>query len=494
MQKIFLKDDKTLKRFNHINVFVGEENADELQILIPQEGYNGIDLSNCQIKLTYITPDEIENSFLINEFKQTELYKNYYVYSILIDKYFTYKNGRILLYLTFIDTVNDIDIVLKTDETYLDIKNHHSGSNEPSQAELDIIDQVTLISNSALQNSEQAISLVNWIKEKIENGDFDGEDGYSPTIEEYSTETEYRLIIHNKDSDFESPNLKPDNDYEHLRHLPKVNNVEFTGNKTSQDLGLTSSSEFNGLSEIVNVLSDNLDENYYTKDNVNNIEENLTNSINGLRDNVLTKTNTTPYTPSSIYNPSTKKYVDDNKNDILQNINLYFAKKTDLNTKQDTLTAGAGIVINNNIISADAGIKILVVQELPSVDIDTKAIYFLPKIDSEINNVYDKYMYINSAWELIGNKETASITGVPQTTSSLRKLYSKGQLLLSDNGKIYLCTNVISSGTPPTYTYSWRVYQSVPSTTSADAGKIFRVNAQGQAEWQTVASAESEAY
>lgn len=83
------------------------------------------------------------------------------------------------------------------------------------------------------------------------------------------------------------------------------------------------------------------------------------------------------------------------------------------------------------------------------------------------------------------SKEIASITGVPQTTTQYSKRYAKGQVLFSNNGKIYLCESVTSAGVPPVYTYTWRVYQSVPSSIVQDAGKFLRVNAQGQAEWET---------
>jgi hypothetical protein len=46
--------------------------------------------------------------------------------------------------------------------------------------------------------------------------------------------------------------------------------------------------------------------------------------------------------------------------------------------------------------------SVLVVSELPATNIDTMTIYFLPK-SAEVNNNYDEYMYIGSAWEHIGS-------------------------------------------------------------------------------------------
>lgn len=45
-----------------------------------------------------------------------------------------------------------------------------------------------------------------------------------------------------------------------------------------------------------------------------------------------------------------------------------------------------------------------VVQELPSQDISTHTIYLVPKT-GETNDVYDEYVYINNAWEMVGNTQ-----------------------------------------------------------------------------------------
>lgn len=91
--------------------------------------------------------------------------------------------------------------------------------------------------------------------------------------------------------------------YLELANKPKINNVELTGNKTLEDLGIN-------IPDL---------ENYYTKDMANEA--------------FLTKTNTTSFTPTGDYNPATKKYVDDNVK---------------------TYTAGENITISeDNVISAN---------------------------------------------------------------------------------------------------------------------------------------------
>ena len=51
-----------------------------------------------------------------------------------------------------------------------------------------------------------------------------------------------------------------------------------------------------------------------------------------------------------------------------------------------------------------SALKYLVVEELPEIG-ENNTIYLVPKSTSKTNNYYDEYMYINSAWELIGDTE-----------------------------------------------------------------------------------------
>lgn len=74
-----------------------------------------------------------------------------------------------------------------------------------------------------------------------------------------------------------------------------------------------------------------------------------------------------------------------------------------ISSKQNVLTAGAGISISNNVISATAGINIEVVQALPSTG-DTQTIYLVPNSGSA-PNIYDEYIYVNNAWEKIGTTD-----------------------------------------------------------------------------------------
>lgn len=69
-----------------------------------------------------------------------------------------------------------------------------------------------------------------------------------------------------------------------------------------------------------------------------------------------------------------------------------------------------------NLISAIHQMNILVVDSLPTSSISTTTIYLVPKTASQTNNVYDEYIYVNSAWEKIGDTEINLSNYVTQTS------------------------------------------------------------------------------
>jgi len=65
-----------------------------------------------------------------------------------------------------------------------------------------------------------------------------------------------------------------------------------------------------------------------------------------------------------------------------------------------------------------------IVEELPTTDIDPSVIYMVLREDSEPNNIYDEWLYINDAWEKIGSTDT-----------DLSDYYTKTQADALINGK-----------------------------------------------------------
>ena len=80
-------------------------------------------------------------------------------------------------------------------------------------------------------------------------------------------------------------------------------------------------------------------------------------------------------------------------NSVNDLVNYY--KKTETYTKTEV----------DNLIDVIGGGKFEVVESLPTEDINLKAIYLVAKVTSETSNVYDEYVYINSAWEKIGDTQ-----------------------------------------------------------------------------------------
>lgn len=116
------------------------------------------------------------------------------------------------------------------------------------------------------------------------------------------------------------------------------------------------------------------------------------------------------------------------------------ATKTELAGKQDTLTAGTGIAITNNVISSTLeGIDYEVDQELPATG-EKGIIYLIPNGSSEQENIYDEYIWIpplqegeSGRFEFIGTTQTDLTNYVDLTsaqTISGVKTFSNG--LVSD--------------------------------------------------------------
>ena len=58
----------------------------------------------------------------------------------------------------------------------------------------------------------------------------------------------------------------------------------------------------------------------------------------------------------------------------------------------------------------------LIVQTLPTTDIQTNVIYLVPKNPSGTNDIYNEYAYINSTWEMLGTTQI-DLSGYVTTTS-----------------------------------------------------------------------------
>lgn len=76
--------------------------------------------------------------------------------------------------------------------------------------------------------------------------------------------------------------------------------------------------------------------------------------------------------------------------------------------KQDTLTAGEGIDITNNVISVDIDTTLyVVVQTLPAQPAagNENKIHLVPLASGETQNMYAEYLWKGDAWEKLGEKQ-----------------------------------------------------------------------------------------
>lgn len=165
--------------------------------------------------------------------------------------------------------------------------------------------------------------------------------------------------------------------YNDLTNKPRINNIELIGNKTTSDLGLDIEVG-DGLKRVGNVVSvDN--GNYLYFDPLDDRKLNVN--------------------PTALGQNQALRYV------LTGGTNPLASK-----TYVDNLMSGA--------------VKRLVVQTLPTDNIDANTIYMILKSVPTTNNIYDEYMYINNAWELIGSTEV-DLTNYYTKTESDNKYQNK---------------------------------------------------------------------
>jgi hypothetical protein len=87
-------------------------------------------------------------------------------------------------------------------------------------------------------------------------------------------------------------------------------------------------------------------------------------------------------------------------------------------------------------------VKFKIVQTLPTEDIQTDTIYLVPSDDPTTQDLYLEYMYINNAWELLGQKQIViDLTDYVKNTDYATA--SKGGTIKTSN---YYDTELDSSG------------------------------------------------
>lgn len=93
----------------------------------------------------------------------------------------------------------------------------------------------------------------------------------------------------------------------------------------------------------------------------------------------------------------------------------------------------------NSAIGNIASFDIAIVDELPTTQMNNHTIYLVPKI-GETNDVYDEYIYVNNAWEMVGNTQIDLSNYVQKTDyattneAGVVKIDSSYGIQISSNG------------------------------------------------------------
>lgn len=101
-------------------------------------------------------------------------------------------------------------------------------------------------------------------------------------------------------------------------------------------------------------------------------------------------------------------------------------------TKQDKLTAGSGIKIENNTVSSTLDVQLYkIVDSLPSQDVEPGKIYLVLSETSTESNKYTEYVYVNGEWEIIGSyTANVDLSGYLTKTDAASTYQPKGNYAL----------------------------------------------------------------
>ena len=111
MMNLLMREDKTIRLTNIVPIYQYDSLMNPLRILVPKF-YEGIDLSEFNVVLTYMLPDETIGSVTL-ELDEEPYNDDYISYGLTIGTTLTSIVGYVCIKLTFtkVETVNDTDKV-----------------------------------------------------------------------------------------------------------------------------------------------------------------------------------------------------------------------------------------------------------------------------------------------------------------------------------------------------------------------------------------------
>ena len=251
--------------------------------------------------------------------------------------------------------------------------------------------------------------------------------------------------------------------YNALSNKPQINSITLQGNETAADLGLQAALTFD---DTPTAGSNNPVKSGGVKTALDAKQNTL------IFDNAPTADSSNPVKSGGIFTALEDKQdtltFDDTPTAGSNNPVKSGGVKTALDAKQNTLTFDSTPTENSNnpvtsggiftalgnfytkvdvdaLISAIQSLKKEVVAELPTTDISTDTIYLVPSSSSQTQNVYDEYLYINNAWELIGST-AVDLTNYYTKTEVDAALANKQNTLTFDNTPTASSNNPVKSG------------------------------------------------
>ena len=114
--------------------------------------------------------------------------------------------------------------------------------------------------------------------------------------------------------------------------------------------------------------------------------------------------------------PSKTSDLENNSNFITNSVNnlINYYLKSEVYTKEEV----------QSLIGRISSLELIKVDKLPTENIKTSAIYLVPKEQSEVDNIYTEYIYMDGRWEIIGDtsvdlSQYALKTEIPTKLSQL---------------------------------------------------------------------------
>lgn len=237
-------------------------------------------------------------------------------------------------------------------------------------------------------------------------------------------------------------------DYNELDNQPQINGHTLEGNKTNEQLGIPVYTEGTGIKLSGNTISADTDV-LATKADLNS-KQNVIADLPQIRSGAeagatavqpedLARIATTGSYNDSLDKPSVNNVA------LIGNISLdalgiqpkgNYALESEIPDVSNFITNTVDNLVNyykksetftkqevNDLISAITTMDIQVVQTLPTEDISTTTIYFVPKTTAGTSDVYDEYVYVSNAWEHIGSTDI-DLSGYQTKIDSSHKLSS----------------------------------------------------------------------